>query len=156
MTAVILSKVRCRFYNKLAQFSTRYIHIPRALVSLIPLHKYVYTGYDRAILGGYSNYINPKTSKSTNTADTSGSSYWLLTWVTYLVTWVDYPSCPKGRDLNFSLKESSDGARTTASGRLFQELTTRCEKKLDLICVRANGFTSFWLLPRSVRCDCVK
>ena len=46
-----------------------------------------------------------------------------------------YPSCPKGRDLNFSLKESSDGARTTASGRLFQEL---CEKKLDLFSVRGQ------------------
>ena len=82
----------------------------------------------------------------------TGVTY-LLTWVTYVDTWVDYPSCPKGSDLNFTLDESSDGARTTASGRLFQELTTRCEKKLDLISVRANSFTSFWLLPLSVRCD---
>ena len=79
-------------------------------------------------------------------------STYLLTWV----TWVNYPSCPKGRDLNFSLKESSEGARTTASGRLFQALTTRCEKKLDLMSVRAYGFTSFWLFPRRVCCDWVK
>ena len=58
-----------------------------------------------------------------------------------IISWVDYR--PKGRDLNFSLKESSDGARTTASGRLFQELTTRCEKKLALMSVRANSFKNF-------------
>ena len=53
------------------------------------------------------------------------------------------------------LDESNDGARTctTASGRLFQKLTTPCENKLDLISVRANGITSFRLLPRSVRCN---
>ena len=40
-----------------------------------------------------------------------------FTWV----TWLDYPSCPKDRDLNFSLKGIQRcGARTTASGRLFQ------------------------------------
>ena len=36
---------------------------------------------------------------------------WLLTWV----TWVNYPSSPSGRDLNLSLKASSDGELTTAS-----------------------------------------
>ena len=55
----------------------------------------------------------------------------LLTWV----TWVDYPSCPKGRDLNFS----RNPAMVLVLLRLedFQELTTLCEKTLDLMSVQA-------------------
>ena len=66
-------------------------------------------------------------------------------FVLYLLTWVTW-------DLNFSWKESSDGARTTVFGRLFQALTTPCEK-FDLMSVRVNGFTSVRLFPRRVRCD---
>ena len=64
---------------------------------------------------------------------------WVIihTYFTYLVTWVNYPCGPSGRDLNLSLKTSSDGELTTASGRLFQELTTRCEKNFDMMSVRA-------------------
>ena len=46
-----------------------------------------------------------------------------------IVILVDYPSSPKGRDFNISLKESSDGTLTTASGSLFQALMTWYEKK---------------------------
>ena len=56
----------------------------------------------------------------------------------YIYILSKYEKPPKGRDLNFSLKESSDGARTTAFGRLFQELMTRCEKKLDLMSVQSD------------------
>ena len=49
---------------------------------------------------------------------------------------MDYPSSPSGRDLSLTLKASGDGELITASGRLFQELTTRCEKKFDLMRIR--------------------
>ena len=51
---------------------------------------------------------------------------------------MDYPSSPSGRDLSLTLKASSDGELTTASGRLFQELTTRCEKKFDIMRVHMH------------------
>ena len=61
----------------------------------------------------------------------------ILVLLTYLVTWVNYPSSPSGRDLNLSLKTCSNGELTTASGRLFQVVTTLCEKNFDLMSVRA-------------------
>ena len=62
---------------------------------------------------------------------------WLLGLVGYLVV---YPFSPSGRDLKYFLKLDIEGAWTTCSGSLFQELTTLLLKKNFLISVRLNCF----------------